>query len=126
MTLDKPLRVFQFLASRMKQSHGLDVEQIFRPVQSQTARFAVLEKASARKNIFQAMENAWDLVTGDSRGVTPLVEAGRPWVSFVSFRLQMSEEALGADLLRFTEDMLNKETVRATLRTVASVATSCW
>ena len=108
---------FNFLAARMKQLHGLDVEQIFRPVHAQATRFKVLEKANARKNVFQAMENAWDLVVGVTGGVSPLIEAGRPWISFVSFRLQMSEQALGADLLKFTEDMLNKEPVRETLRT---------
>lgn len=108
---------FNFLAARMKQLHGLDVEQVFRPVSSLARQFAVLEKASARKIIFQAMENAWDLVSGNTKGVTPQIEAGRPWISFVSFRLQMSVEALGADLLRFTEDMLNKDPVRTTLRT---------
>lgn len=108
---------FNFLAARMKQSHGLDVEQVFAPVRTQAMRFSVLEKAGARKNAFQAMENAWDLVTAGSGAVTPLIEAGRPWISFVSFRLQMSEEALGADLLQFTEDMLNKDPLRETLRT---------
>jgi hypothetical protein len=63
------------------------------------------------------MENAWDLVAGNPQGVTHLIEAGRPWISFVSFRLHMSEEALGVDILQFTEDMLNKEPVRTTLRT---------
>lgn len=108
---------FNFLAARIKQLHGLDVEQVFRPVQSQIGSFAVLENASTRKNVFQAMENAWDLVEHDSqRVVPPLIEAGRSWISFVSFRLELSEEALGADLLAFTEDMLNNEIIRATLR----------
>jgi superfamily II DNA or RNA helicase len=108
---------FNFLASRMKPLHGLDVEQVFRPVQSQTSCFPVLDKAITRKSVFQAMENAWDLAAGDSQAVTPLIASGHPWISFVSFRLDLSEEDLGANLLQFTEDMLNKQTVRKTLRT---------
>jgi len=108
---------FNLLAARMKQLHGLDIEQIFRPVIALATRFKVLEAASVRKNVFNAMENAWDLLAGVTGGVSPQIEAGRPWITFVCLRLQMSEEALGADLLQFTEDMLNRELVREALRT---------
>ena len=116
---------FNFLASRIRQLHGLDVEQVFRPVSSQTADFAVLQKSLVRRNVFQAMENAWDLVLGDARRVTPAIEEGRPWITFVSFRLDLSEQALGEDLLAFTDDMLNKQNVRETLRT-GSIQLDFW
>jgi superfamily II DNA or RNA helicase len=106
---------FNYLAARMNRLHGLDIEQVFRPVLKEATRFAPLEASNSRKYVFQAMENAWDLVKGD--GAPPSdAEAGRPWITFVSFRPEKSEASLGDDLLQFTEDMLNKDTVRAALR----------
>ena len=107
---------FDFIATRMRQFDGLNAETIWRPVLTLATRFPALENPNTRKNVLEAMENAWALVAKEA-GVDAAVDAGRPWITFVSFRLQMSEESLGTDLLQFTEDMLNKETIRATLRT---------
>jgi superfamily II DNA or RNA helicase len=106
---------FNYLATRMKRLHGLDIEQVFRPVLKEATQFAALHDSSNRKYVFQAMENAWDLV---KRDVPPPseAEAGRPWITFVSFRPELSEESLGDDLLQFTEGMLNSDVVRASLR----------
>jgi len=107
---------FDFLASRMKQLKGLAIEQAFRPVLLQVNRFPVLEDENVRSYVFQAMENAWELVSSDPRTISDGIEAGRPWISFVSFRLQMTTEGLGDDLILFTNDMLNKEPILTTLR----------
>jgi superfamily II DNA or RNA helicase len=106
---------FDFLASRMKYLHGVDIEQAFRPVLRQATQFSLLREVGIRRNVFQAMENAWEVVSQDDQ-IAPAIQSGRPWVSFVAFRLQLTEEALGDDLLQFTEDMLNRDSVRATLR----------
>jgi superfamily II DNA or RNA helicase len=106
---------FNYLAARMKRLHGLDIEQVFRPVLKEATQFAVLNDSSNRKYVFQAMENAWDLVKSD--GPPPSeAEAGHPWITFVSFRAELPEKSLGDDLLQFTADMLNSDVVRASLR----------
>lgn len=110
---------FNSLAARIRKIRGFDVEQVFGLVRGEIRRFAVLDTTGVRKNILQAMENAWDLVASDPAHIPPAIQAGRPWISFVSFRLDLSEEALGADLLAFTEDMLNKQFIRETLRTAS-------
>jgi hypothetical protein len=106
---------FDLLASRMKYLHGIDIEQAFKPVLRQATRFPLLGDPNVRRNVFQAMENAWELVVRESE-LAPAIESGWPWISFVAFRVQLDTEALGDDLLQFTEDMLNRDTVRATLQ----------
>jgi len=112
---------FDFLATRMKDLRGLDIEQVVRPVLAQMTQFDILKNEIVRKLVVQSMENAWEVLGTSEPEPSPALKAGRPWISFVAFRLQMSEDALGADLLKFTDDMLNKESVRASLRT-ASIA----
>ena len=100
---------FNFLASRIGSLHALDIEQVFRPVLAQTQIFAVLGDVDARRHVFNAMENAWELVRPKGEKCSAGIEAGRPWITFIAFRLEMTADAFGYDLLRFTDDMLNKE-----------------
>jgi hypothetical protein len=102
----------------MGKIHAFDIEQAMRPVLDQALMFPVLNDLETRKLAFQAMENAWALVNGDREGLKlpDAIESGRPWITFVSFRLQLSESELGKDLLQFTGDMANHDPVRAALR----------
>jgi superfamily II DNA or RNA helicase len=106
---------FNFLASRMAKVHGLNIEQLFKPVLSHALRFPTLQDAPGRREAFSAMENAWDLVAGNEAS-NPL-QAGHPWITFVAFRLQIPQAGLGSELLAFTEDMLNKRHVLESLKT---------
>ena len=49
------------------------VEQVFRPVLSYISGFAVLATPDARKQVFHAMENAWELVRPE-RGTVSVEE----------------------------------------------------
>jgi superfamily II DNA or RNA helicase len=115
--------VFNFLAARMDRLQGMDVEQVFKMVRSHVEKLPQLIALNTRKLVLHAMENAWEVVTKDKAAMSLAVWRGKPWISFVSFRLRMADDSLGVDLLRFTEDMLNKEDVRESLRT-GSVAPS--
>jgi superfamily II DNA or RNA helicase len=115
--------LFNFLAARMDKLHGMDVQQIFKMVRVHADKLAQFSEPATRKLVLHAMENAWEVVTKDKKALSTAISGGKPWLSFVSFRLRMADDALGVDLLQFTDDMLNKESVRETLRT-ASVAPS--
>lgn len=110
---------FNLLASRMVQLSGLNIEQVLKPLKRETAQFPILGEFATAKLVVQAMENAWEIVRPKKVTESGPILAGSPWITFVAFRFQMSAEALGPDLLAFTEDMLNKETVRSTLRTAS-------
>lgn len=105
---------FNYLADRMGRFANLNVEQVLRPISQQMGQFELLGSPDYRKFVFQAMENAWAIVTGteDERGA---IEMGSPWITFVSFRRQLSEASLGEDWMQFTADMLNKEPIREVL-----------
>ena len=107
---------FNFLAARMKKLQGLNVEQVFQPVMAHVKDFDAIESDNTRKNIFNAMENAWSCITEDGEQLPELIKKGRSWITFVAFRLDMSEKALGEDILQFTADMLNRDSVRDVLR----------
>jgi superfamily II DNA or RNA helicase len=115
--------VFNFLSARIDKLHGMDVEQVFKMVQVHTEGLNQLSEFTTRKLVLHAMENAWEVVTKDKNLLSSAVLDGQPWITFVSFRLRMADDALGGDLLQFTEDMLNKDRVREAMRT-ASIAPS--
>jgi superfamily II DNA or RNA helicase len=104
---------FNFLSARMQSLSGLAPEQVMGAVRTSIERFPVLRAPGARKDLLGAMENAWDVVT---RSASESVVVGSPWVTFVSFRLRPKQESLSEDLLSFTEDMLNRDAVRDTIR----------
>jgi hypothetical protein len=110
---------FNFLAARMRNAHGLDVEQVFRPVLAHATRFRLLCQEAVRRHVFQAMENAWELVRPEGGVVSRAIDENRPWITFVAFRFETTADALGADLLHFTNDMLNKDSICAALRTAS-------
>lgn len=111
--------LFNFLAARMDKLHGMNVEQVFRMVQAHAEKVEQLSDSATRRLVLHAMENAWEVVAKEKETLSPAIAGGQPWITFVSFRLQMANDALGADMLTFTEDMLNKESVRETLRTAS-------
>ncbi len=108
---------FNYLADRMNQVHGLDIERVINPVRNQMQSFELLTDPSIRKLILQSMENAWDLVKLGHQECSAALKAGYPWISFVAFRKRLSVDALTQDFLDFTEDMQNKGTIRESLLT---------
>lgn len=111
---------FNFLAMRMGTFTGLDPEQVFSPVRAHSDMFPALATPRNRRYVMQAMENAWQLTPAQvAKKPNPALLPGAPWITFVSFRLRRDTESLGADLLAFTEDMLNRDAIRETLTTGA-------
>lgn len=109
---------FNFLSMRMRAFKDLDIEASLKPVLNHCAAFAALSNPKGRKRVFQAMQNAFEMVTlqqetGDA------VRAGYPWITFIAFRLELAAADLPPDLIRFTDDMYNRDYVREALRTDA-------
>ena len=104
---------FNFLSSRMDALDGLSFEHVLAAVRVSVDRFPSLAIPQNWKNVLGAMENGWAIV---SEKATEGVQGGQPWVTFVSLRLRAPAESLSADLLAFTEDMVNRDWVRETLR----------
>jgi superfamily II DNA or RNA helicase len=104
---------FNFLSARIGDRADYAFEEIFGPVRDSLERFPTMTGAKARKHIVGAMTNAWRLVEGDEdeRRVD-----GLPWITFASFRLRTEVASIAPDLVSFTDDMLNREWVRETLR----------
>lgn len=107
---------FNFLSTRMRRFDGLAFEAVFSPVRKSAEQFPALTTAGVRKHVLSAMENAWDLVIKGPDADDGTIATGRPWITFVSLRLRPDIESLSPDLLAFTEDMLNRDVIRETLR----------
>ena len=69
----------------MKQIHGFDIEQAMRPVLNDACAFETLTDRETRKLMFQAMQNAWELVASNDDRALP--EAGQGWSTVDHLRL---------------------------------------
>lgn len=106
--------VFNFLSTKMKTVKDLDIETVFKSVVNHSRVFPALNSVQGRKRVFQAMQNAFELV-GTPGEAIDAVRVGHPWITFLAFRLKLTTAGLPADLLAFTEDMYNKDSVREAL-----------
>jgi superfamily II DNA or RNA helicase len=107
--------VFNFISSKMRVFKDLAIEASMKPVSIQAALFASLADPKGRKRVFEAMQNAFEMVHLRQK-TADAVRLGHPWITFVALRLELAAADLSDDLLRFTEDMNNKESVREKLR----------
>ena len=106
---------FNFVSLKMNRIQDLDIEQGLRPVLEVCKNFKVLNDVRGRKLVFGSMQNAFKLISlGDD--ATATCKSGAPWITFVATRLQLENLDLPQDFLEFTADMVNKESVRESLR----------
>jgi hypothetical protein len=99
----------------MNQIQDLDIEQGLRPVLQFCEKFLALKNVRSRKLVFGSMQNAFKLIS-PINNVTNAYKAGSPWITFVALRLHLDNQDLPEDFLIFTDDMVNKESIRESLR----------
>lgn len=93
--------LFNYLSERMHsyRTRGINSEQVFRMVDF--AGIRNMEEQSFRRLIFGSMENASSQEEAH--------EAGRPWITFVTFRLFQDEDDLSPSILEFVSDCVNSQ-----------------
>jgi len=106
---------FNFVSLKMNQIQDLDIEQGLRPVLQFCEKFLALKNVRSRKLVFGSMQNAFKLIS-PINNVTNAYKAGSPWITFVALRLHLDNQDLPEDFLIFTDDMVNKESIRESLR----------
>jgi superfamily II DNA or RNA helicase len=99
----KVSNMFNFLSERMRSYRKKQVnkEVVFRMINLDD--IPNVNTKLERSHVFDAMENS----TSDNK----LLEAGYPWITFVTFRKYQDESELSADLIEFISDLINRDEV---------------
>jgi len=101
--------MFNFLSQRMRKfAYTVHPNAAFKMVSIDGIN--VLESDINRTLIYNAMEAQASMINGEA---TPNVQAGYPWITFISLRWRRARSQLPEDLINFAADMINGEEMLA-------------
>ena len=106
--------MFNFLSERMEDFKKREVnsEVAFKMLGRDGS--SLIRSKNDRRCIYGAMENAVPVSDGER---PEFVSEGYPWITFIAFHYKQKKSDLDENILRFVEDMINKEELIELFRT---------